>query len=151
MGFTAARDALFAGAIVNPSEGRPATHVAERGGGAPEDVDLAAARRQRIRQYVDFFNPSGLATPDDATTFEDTQAGYPAEAGWLQGYARGMTETRPGGNAMTAPIGMTPAAGVLGVWVNGVATLDRDGITGARGGRMLRRPESRHVSNEKDR
>ncbi len=43
------------------------------------------------------------------------------------------------------------ATGVLGVWVNGVATLDRDGITGARGGRMLRRPESRHVSNEKDR
>ena len=53
MGFTAARDALFAGAIVNPSEGRPATHVAERGGGAPEDVDLAAARRQRMRALVD--------------------------------------------------------------------------------------------------
>jgi len=76
--------------------------------------ESADARRQRIRQYEDFFNPSGLATPDDATTFEDTQCGYPAEAGWLQGYARGMTATRPGGNPMTAPIGMTPAAGVLG-------------------------------------
>src|SRR5438132_173402 len=31
MDFAAARDALFAGEIVNPSEGRPATHVAERG------------------------------------------------------------------------------------------------------------------------
>src|SRR5205085_9879510 len=38
MGFAASRDALFAGDIVNASEGRPATHVAERGSGAPEDV-----------------------------------------------------------------------------------------------------------------
>jgi glucose-6-phosphate isomerase len=51
--FDAARDALFSGAIVNPSEGRPATHIAERGSGAPEDVDLAAARRQRMRALVD--------------------------------------------------------------------------------------------------
>ena len=53
MGFAAARDALFAGEIVNPSEGRPATHVAERGSGAPDDVDLATARRQRMRALVD--------------------------------------------------------------------------------------------------
>src|SRR5438445_12813159 len=53
MGFAAARDALFAGGIVNPSEGRPATHVAERGSGAPEDVDLATARRARMRALVD--------------------------------------------------------------------------------------------------
>ena len=52
-GFAAARDALFAGEIVNASEGRPATHVAERGGGAPEDVALATARRQRMRALVD--------------------------------------------------------------------------------------------------
>ena len=51
--FAEARDALFAGGIVNPSEGRPATHVAERGNGAPEDVDLAAARRLRTRALVD--------------------------------------------------------------------------------------------------
>ena len=53
MGFAAARDALFSGGIVNPSEGRPATHVAERGSGAPDDVDLAAVRRQRMRALVD--------------------------------------------------------------------------------------------------
>jgi glucose-6-phosphate isomerase len=53
MGFAKARDALFAGEIVNSSEGRPATHVAERGSGAPEDVDLATARRQRMRALVD--------------------------------------------------------------------------------------------------
>jgi glucose-6-phosphate isomerase len=53
MRFDAARDALFAGEIVNLSEGRPATHVAERGSGSPDDVDLATARRQRMRALVD--------------------------------------------------------------------------------------------------
>ncbi len=53
LGFDAAREALFSGDIVNPSEGRPATHIAERGSGAPEDVDLATARRQRTRALVD--------------------------------------------------------------------------------------------------
>jgi len=53
MGFVGAREALFSGGIVNPSEDRPATHVAERGSGAPEEVDLATARRQRARSLVD--------------------------------------------------------------------------------------------------
>jgi glucose-6-phosphate isomerase len=53
MGFAAARDALFEGEIVNPSERRAATHVAERGSGAPADVGLATARRQRMRALVD--------------------------------------------------------------------------------------------------
>jgi glucose-6-phosphate isomerase len=53
MGFAEARDALFSGEVVNPSEGRAATHVAERGSGAPDEVDLATARRQRMRALVD--------------------------------------------------------------------------------------------------
>ena len=53
MGFSAARDALFAGNVVNRSEDRAATHVAERGSGSPQDVDLASARRQRMRALVD--------------------------------------------------------------------------------------------------
>ena len=53
MGFAEARDKLFAGDVVNPSENRPATHIAERGSGATEDVDLATARRQRMRALVD--------------------------------------------------------------------------------------------------
>jgi glucose-6-phosphate isomerase len=52
-GFAEARDALFSGAIVNPSEKRAATHVAERGNGSPDEVDLATARRQRMRALVD--------------------------------------------------------------------------------------------------
>ncbi|MEO6224748.1 MAG: glucose-6-phosphate isomerase, partial [Sphingomicrobium sp.] len=52
-GFAAARDALFNGSVVNPSEDRAATHVAERGSGAPNDVELATARRQRMRALID--------------------------------------------------------------------------------------------------
>lgn len=53
--------------------------------------ESAAARRLRIRQYEDFFNPSGMATPDDAAMFERCQTGSQAAgAGWLQGYLRGL-------------------------------------------------------------
>ena len=52
-GFAAARDALFAGETVNPTEGRPAEHVAERGTGSADAVELAAARRARTRALVD--------------------------------------------------------------------------------------------------
>jgi glucose-6-phosphate isomerase len=48
-----ARDGLFAGEIVNETENRPATHVAERGEGKPDDNRLAAERRQRMRSLVD--------------------------------------------------------------------------------------------------
>ena len=51
--FNGRREALFGGGIVNPSEGRPAEHVAERSNGATEAVDLANARRQRVRALVD--------------------------------------------------------------------------------------------------
>lgn len=47
------RDALFAGDIVNPSEGRSATHLAERGQGAPHDNDFAARCHNRMRSLVD--------------------------------------------------------------------------------------------------
>src|SRR5204863_2399257 len=53
MGFAAKRDALFSGEIVNLSEGRAATHVAERGSGAAADVAMATAQRQRMRALVD--------------------------------------------------------------------------------------------------
>ena len=52
-GFQAAREALFTGGQVNPTEERSATHVAERGSGSPEDVDVAASRRNRMRALVD--------------------------------------------------------------------------------------------------
>ncbi len=53
MGLDDAREALFAGAIVNPSEGRAATHSAERGTGAPESVAQARALHNRMRGLID--------------------------------------------------------------------------------------------------
>jgi glucose-6-phosphate isomerase len=53
VGFTAAREALFQGEIVNPTEHRPADHVAERGSGEADAVELAASRRSRMRALVD--------------------------------------------------------------------------------------------------
>jgi glucose-6-phosphate isomerase len=48
-----ARDALFAGRPVNPTEGRAAEHSAERGQGAPESVARASGLRARMRALVD--------------------------------------------------------------------------------------------------
>jgi glucose-6-phosphate isomerase len=49
----AARDALFSGALVNPTEGRAAEHSAERGEGAPESVERAARLHGRMRTMID--------------------------------------------------------------------------------------------------
>ena len=51
--YSGARDCLFAGDIVNETENRPATHVAERGEGKAEDNRLAAERHQRMRSLLD--------------------------------------------------------------------------------------------------
>ncbi|MFA5963347.1 MAG: aromatic ring-hydroxylating dioxygenase subunit alpha [Sphingomonas sp.] len=73
-----------------------------------------AARRQRIRQYEDFFNPSGMATPDDTVAYESCQRGFAAGVDpWLQGYARGMTASRAGGNALSDAAGAAPERSVL--------------------------------------
>ena len=47
------RAALFGGEIVNPSENRPATHTAERGEGAPDDVAEARHYHERMRAVID--------------------------------------------------------------------------------------------------
>jgi glucose-6-phosphate isomerase len=52
-GLTARRDAMFAGEVVNPTEGRAAEHTAERGQGAPESVARAAGFHARMRAMVD--------------------------------------------------------------------------------------------------
>ncbi len=63
------------------------------------------ARRQRIRQYEDFFNPSGMATPDDTVCYENCQSGFAAKRDpWLQGYGRGMLASQTGGSPMTEAI-----------------------------------------------
>jgi glucose-6-phosphate isomerase len=54
------REALFAGQIVNPSEGRAAEHTAERGEGAPESVAKARALHARMRALIDAIEVDAL-------------------------------------------------------------------------------------------
>jgi glucose-6-phosphate isomerase len=48
-----AREALFAGAAVNVTEGRAAEHTAERGEGAPDRVEQARLFHARMRTLID--------------------------------------------------------------------------------------------------
>jgi glucose-6-phosphate isomerase len=52
-GLAAARERLFSGEIVNPTEGRAAEHTAERGEGAPDSVEHAAGLHARMRTLID--------------------------------------------------------------------------------------------------
>jgi hypothetical protein len=72
-------------------------------------------RRQRLRQYEDFFNPSGLATPDDTVTYEDCQRGFASgEIEWQQGYARGLGRVVHCADAHAAELGIHPTTSVSG-------------------------------------
>jgi glucose-6-phosphate isomerase len=54
------REKLYTGAIVNPSEDRAAEHGAERGSGAPEAVERAAAAHGRMRALIDAIEAEAL-------------------------------------------------------------------------------------------
>lgn len=74
-------------------------------------------RRQRLRQYEDFFNPSGLATPDDTVTYEDCQRGFASgEIEWQQGYARGIATVREGADEHAAQLGIQPRTSSSGTF-----------------------------------
>lgn len=58
--FEGHRKALFAGEIVNPTEGRPAEHPAERGIGKPESVERAKSYQARMRALIDAIEGGAL-------------------------------------------------------------------------------------------
>jgi glucose-6-phosphate isomerase len=60
MGLGAHRDELFAGRIVNPSEGRAAEHTAERGEGCAESVARAKALHGRTRALIEAIEAGAL-------------------------------------------------------------------------------------------
>jgi glucose-6-phosphate isomerase len=53
------RTRLFDGAAVNPSEGRAATHIAERGSGAAADVAAAAVGQAKLRAVAEAVRRDG--------------------------------------------------------------------------------------------
>ena len=66
------------------------------------------ARARRIRQYEDFFNASGMATPDDLEEFRSCQIGYMASSAKWNDLSRGATHWIKGPDAGADAIGMKP-------------------------------------------
>jgi len=68
--------------------------------------ESAAARERRLRQYEDFFNASGMATPDDLAEFRNCQAGYQAKAAPWSEFSRGFVRWERGVNELGKKIGV---------------------------------------------
>jgi benzoate/toluate 1,2-dioxygenase alpha subunit len=72
-------------------------------------------RYKRIRQHEDFFNVSGLATPDDTIVYEDCQVGFESCGDdWLQCFERGIMSLNPGANEHAEELGIHPVASMVG-------------------------------------
>ena len=74
-------------------------------GEAPEQ------RTKRIRQYEDFFNASGMATPDDLTEFNESQLGCSQHAivRWSD-MSRGQAHEIPGRDDLAEGLGIAPGS-----------------------------------------
>jgi benzoate/toluate 1,2-dioxygenase alpha subunit len=71
--------------------------------------ESAEARTRRIRQYEDFFNASGMATPDDTEEFRATQRGYAgARVARWNDLTRGATQWITGPDEDARAIGLEP-------------------------------------------
>lgn len=73
--------------------------------------ESADARRTRIRQYEDFFNASGMATPDDLTEFNESQTGC-SQYGVVRwsDMSRGQAHEIPGPDDLAAELGIDPGS-----------------------------------------
>jgi benzoate/toluate 1,2-dioxygenase alpha subunit len=70
--------------------------------------ESAEARARRIRQYEDFFNVSGMATPDDLEEFRACQAGYSGSAMKWNDMSRGSEHWIDGADDAANEIGLKP-------------------------------------------
>ncbi|WOP17269.1 benzoate 1,2-dioxygenase large subunit [Raineyella sp. LH-20] len=68
--------------------------------------EAAEARAQRIRQYEDFFNASGMATPDDLEEFRSCQKTFQASAAPWNDMSRGQTHQIAGSSDFARELGM---------------------------------------------
>lgn len=66
------------------------------------------ARARRIRQYEDFFNVSGMATPDDLEEFRACQEGYAGRALEWNDMSRGAKHWIEGADDAARAIGLKP-------------------------------------------
>ena len=66
------------------------------------------ARAHRLRQYEDFFNASGMATPDDLEEFRACQEGYNGRLAQWNDISRGATHWIKGPDKNANVLGMKP-------------------------------------------
>ncbi|MER7049138.1 benzoate 1,2-dioxygenase large subunit [Streptomyces jumonjinensis] len=72
--------------------------------------ESAEARERRIRQYEDFFNATGMATPDDLEEFRSCQKTYQAEAAPWNDLSRGAVHQIDGPDDDAKALGINPLA-----------------------------------------
>lgn len=70
--------------------------------------ESAADRALRIRQYEDFFNVSGMGTPDDLEEFRACQQAYTGAGTLWNDLSRGATRWIDGADANAAAMGLEP-------------------------------------------
>lgn len=70
--------------------------------------ESAADRALRIRQYEDFFNVSGMGTPDDLEEFRSCQTAYQGSTGLWNDLSRGAAQWVEGADANAQAMGMNP-------------------------------------------
>lgn len=73
--------------------------------------EAPAERAKRIRQYEDFFNASGMATPDDLTEFNETQKGCRSHSivRWSD-MSRGAAHEIAGADDVATELGIAPGS-----------------------------------------
>jgi benzoate/toluate 1,2-dioxygenase alpha subunit len=70
--------------------------------------ESAEARARRIRQYEEFFNATGMATPDDLEEFRSCQIGYMGRAAKWNDLSRGAKHWIQGPDEGATAIGLNP-------------------------------------------
>jgi benzoate/toluate 1,2-dioxygenase alpha subunit len=70
--------------------------------------EAAEERALRIRQYEDFFNVSGMGTPDDLEEFRACQTAYDGAGSLWNDLSRGATRWIDGGDDNARALGITP-------------------------------------------
>ena len=66
------------------------------------------ARERRLRQYEDFFNATGMATPDDLTAFNNSQIGFMGSKSHWSDMSRGARNLINGPDQLAKGLGITP-------------------------------------------
>lgn len=70
--------------------------------------ESASARNRRIRQYEDFFNATGMATPDDLSEFAACQVGNYGLVDEHQAFDRGMARVIHGSDQEAKDLAISP-------------------------------------------